>query len=100
MDDVRGDVLGPPHGTTPAAVKENKKLNSYSEADLRLCFCLRRLLVFPCGGSYSDPLKIFGRSYLTSINFKITNYFVSRAYFLVIKLALFILCLTYLREYF
>ena len=21
MDDVRGDFLGPPHGTTPAAVK-------------------------------------------------------------------------------
>ena len=24
MDDVRGDFLGPPHGTTPAAVLENK----------------------------------------------------------------------------
>ena len=24
MDDVRGDFLGPPHGTTPAAVKANK----------------------------------------------------------------------------
>ena len=24
MDDVRGDVLRPPHGTTPAAVKSNK----------------------------------------------------------------------------
>ena len=24
MDDVRGDFLGPPHGTTPAAVIENK----------------------------------------------------------------------------
>ena len=23
MDDVRGDFLGPPHGTTPAAVIEN-----------------------------------------------------------------------------
>ena len=23
MDDVREDVLGPPHGTTPAAVKAN-----------------------------------------------------------------------------
>ena len=23
MDDVRGDVLGPPHGTTPASVKAN-----------------------------------------------------------------------------
>ena len=25
MVDVRGDVLRPPHGTTPAAVKLNKK---------------------------------------------------------------------------
>ena len=24
MDDVRGDFLGPPHGTTPAAVMANK----------------------------------------------------------------------------
>ena len=27
MDDVRGDFLGPPHGTTPAAVIANK--NNY-----------------------------------------------------------------------
>ena len=33
---------------------ENKgadQLRSYCEADLRLCFCLCRLLDFPCGGS-------------------------------------------------
>ena len=24
MDDVRGDILGPPHGTSPAAVITNK----------------------------------------------------------------------------
>ena len=24
MDDVRGDILGPPHGKTPAAAKANK----------------------------------------------------------------------------
>ena len=33
---------------------ENKgadQLRGYREADLRLCFCLCRLLVFPCGGS-------------------------------------------------
>ena len=31
MVDVRGDVLRPPHGTTPAAVKANKiqKLSSF-----------------------------------------------------------------------
>ena len=27
MVDVRGDVLRPPHGTTPAAVKSNKNQN-------------------------------------------------------------------------
>ena len=35
---------------------ENKgadQLRSYCEADLRLCFRLCRLLVFPCGGSYN-----------------------------------------------
>ena len=34
---------------------ENKgadQLRSYCEADLRLCFRLCRLLVFPCGGSH------------------------------------------------
>ena len=33
---------------------ENKgadQLRSYCEADLCLCFCICRLLVFPCGGS-------------------------------------------------
>ena len=36
---------------------ENKgtdQLRSYCEADLRLCFRLDRLLVFPCGGSLID----------------------------------------------
>ena len=34
---------------------ENKganQLRGYRKADLRLCFCICRLLVFPCGGSY------------------------------------------------
>ena len=34
---------------------ENKgadQLRCYCEADLRLCFRLGRLLVFPCGGSH------------------------------------------------
>ena len=33
---------------------ENKsadQLRSYCEADVRLCFCICRLLVFPCSGS-------------------------------------------------
>ena len=29
MDDVRGDFLGPPHGTTPAAVIANKNQSEY-----------------------------------------------------------------------
>ena len=33
MDDVRGDFLGPPHGTTPAAVIANKnKLRSFKSS--------------------------------------------------------------------
>ena len=36
---------------------ENKgadQLRGYREADLRLCFHLCRLLVFPCGGSFLE----------------------------------------------
>ena len=29
MDDVRGDFLGPPRGTTPAAVLENLRILHY-----------------------------------------------------------------------
>ena len=29
MGDVRGDFLGPPHGTTPAAVIANKNQSEY-----------------------------------------------------------------------
>ena len=29
MDDVRGDFLGPPHGTTPAAVIANKQFDTF-----------------------------------------------------------------------
>ena len=31
MVDVRGDILWPPHCTTPAAVKANKNQNIYIE---------------------------------------------------------------------
>ena len=40
---------------------ENKgvdQLRSYCEADLRLCFRLCRLLVFPCGGSYENVHRV------------------------------------------
>ena len=33
-------------------IKGADQLRSYCEADLRLCFCLYRLLVFPFGGSF------------------------------------------------
>ena len=34
MDDVRGDFLGPPHGTTPAAVIANKnKQRSFKSSE-------------------------------------------------------------------
>ena len=33
MDDVRGDLLGPPHGTTPAAVIANKKRRSLKSSE-------------------------------------------------------------------
>ena len=34
MDDVRGDFLGPPHGTTPAAVIADKtKLRSFKSSE-------------------------------------------------------------------
>ena len=39
---------------------ENKgadQLRSYREADLRLCFRLDKLLVFPCGGSFITTLN-------------------------------------------
>ena len=40
---------------------ENKgadQLRSYRKTDLRLCFRLCRLLVFPCGGSYKSSQKV------------------------------------------
>ena len=33
MDDVRGDLLGPPHGTTRAAVIANKIENAFLSSD-------------------------------------------------------------------
>ena len=45
---------------------ENKgadQLRGYREADLRLCFCLCRLLVFPLGGSIDAQLNRVGKPY-------------------------------------
>ena len=51
---------------------ENKgadQLRSYCEADLRLCFRLCRLLVFPCGGSIDFNLL---QEYLYGVLFYIS----------------------------
>ena len=47
---------------------ENKgadQLRSYCEADLRLCFRLCRLFVFPCGDSNYIPILVFPDKYIT-----------------------------------
>ena len=47
---------------------ENKgadQLRSYCEADLRLCFRLGRLLVFPCGGSNIHVFLMISNRYST-----------------------------------
>ena len=36
MVDIRGDVLRPPHGTTPAAVKSNKNQQSRSRKNKKI----------------------------------------------------------------
>ena len=41
--------------------KGDDQLRSDCEADLRLCFRLCRLLVFPCGGSYYE-IKLYNTS--------------------------------------
>ena len=80
-------IIGPPHGKTNNVVSEqvrhkptctvtekSKKLeildkgadqlHSYCEADLRLCFRLGRLLVFPCGGSFISVCEVYMFCYL------------------------------------
>ena len=52
---------------------ENKgadQLRSYCEADLRLCFRICRLLVFPCGGSnhYENILMQYFIEFSESVN--------------------------------
>ena len=42
MVDVRGDVLRPPHGTTPAAVKANKnKYNNQTPLEMNMGLLLK-----------------------------------------------------------
>ena len=76
MDDVRGDFLGPPHGTTPAAVIANKdnsgnepssvtlyKTGSESQTfccnfkNLHLC-SLNQRLKFPKGPINQNTVKM------------------------------------------
>ena len=55
MDDVRGDFLGPPHGTTPAAIIANKNKTDQKENIV----CTRRLFraVKRHNTSYSNSKK-------------------------------------------
>ena len=53
MDDVRGDFLGPPHDTTPAAVIAKTKLRSFKSSEL----------IFQKG---DGPYRGFGYSSLVS----------------------------------
>ena len=48
MVDVRGDVLRPPHGTTPAAVKANKiqKLSSFKSNEALHDSHLKSMFIF------------------------------------------------------
>ena len=48
MDDVRGDVLGPPHGTTPAAVIANK---------IKVTSCKSSEIINETG---DEPYRVFG----------------------------------------
>ena len=57
--------------------KDSDQLRGYREADLRLCFCLGRLFVFPCGSSFTWKCD-------TSISFlSMTNHLVNK--FVTIK---------------
>ena len=71
---------------------ENKgadQLRSYCEADLRLCFCLCRLLIFPCAGS--NMYKF--RQEVTNLSFaelmSATLYFIFTIIFTMIIFSLF-----------
>ena len=58
--------------------RENKgadQLRGYREADQRLCFRICRLLVFPCGGSFTDKTR--------AINYKRINGSTLKAFLLL-----------------
>ena len=44
MVDVRGDVLRPPHGTTPAAVKSNKNQKAGARQNKQNDLCAQQSL--------------------------------------------------------
>ena len=59
-------------------ISENKgadQLRRYCEADLRLCFRLGRLLVFPCGGSYMENIMFFQLKIFTDHQIFLLVYF-------------------------
>ena len=52
MVDVRGDVLRPPHGTTPAAVKSNKPTKSQGPDNIH------PMIMKKCKKALLLPLKL------------------------------------------
>ena len=61
MDDARGDFLGPPHGTTPAAEIANKyniKLRSFKSSEHPNEKRVGPYPGFGCLSLFSDPLDV------------------------------------------
>ena len=47
MDDVQGDILGPTHGTTPAAVTTNNTYETNESYLITAHWCLRKPILIP-----------------------------------------------------
>ena len=92
-DDRRLEILDLESKGFVLSVQRNKgadQLRSYFEADLRLSFCLCRLLVFPCGGS------IIGLSNVVVLAFLVSSIEVDLSYSTLMSICVvvpFVLCL-------
>ena len=71
MVDVRGDVLRPPHGTTPAAVKSNIKseMRSFKSNENLLLLMTQRVLSQNASSHIEDIL----RKWIYSISICVEN---------------------------
>ena len=63
MDDVRGDFLGPPHGTTPAAVIANK-IYKFDPLGTVKAFKGRKYGLY-CAISGNEPSSVENNSLIT-----------------------------------